>query len=321
MALLRTEPTPVSCRGHLAGGHSPRTVRTTDAWDFPVRSLQRRRAGAVVTASVVLFAAVVVAPAAAAADRLCDGKEATILGTSGRDIIVGTDGPDVIVGLGGPDRIRGATGDDLICGGRGTDRLVGGPGNDRIFGQGNGYKWGGEFGDTMDGGPGDDLMDGGGGPPLLDLVTYRSASSGITVNGRRGTAHGASSGTDQLVGVNRVWGTEHDDRFVHVFGVLAGDGDDLVRGAISANGESGDDVMIGRPDPVAHDGLRGGPGADVLRGRAGPDSLLGEEGDDFLHGGPGEDLGNAGEGTDTWLAIEDRIDCELTTEPLTLTSA
>ena len=36
---------------------------------------------------------------------------ATIVGTSGDDVIRGTDGPDVVAGLGGNDRIWGLGGD------------------------------------------------------------------------------------------------------------------------------------------------------------------------------------------------------------------
>jgi uncharacterized delta-60 repeat protein len=64
----------------------------------------------------------------------CDGRQATIVGTSGRDLLLGTPGPDVIVGRGGADTIRAAGGDDRVCGGPGNDRLSGGTGHDRLFG-------------------------------------------------------------------------------------------------------------------------------------------------------------------------------------------
>ncbi len=101
----------------------------------------------------------------------CDGRTATIIGTSGNDTLYGTPGPDVIVGLGGADVIYGLGGDDVVCGGDGGDQIYGGDGNDRIFGQagndtisgqaGNDFLGGGADSDTLYGGDGDDALDGG----------------------------------------------------------------------------------------------------------------------------------------------------------------
>ena len=55
----------------------------------------------------------------------CGGKQATIVGTAGRDRLRGTRGADVIVALGGNDRVVGRGGRDVICGGRGRDRALG----------------------------------------------------------------------------------------------------------------------------------------------------------------------------------------------------
>ena len=104
----------------------------------------------------LLVAGVLVAlPASAgAADPvLCQGVEATIVGTDGDDsgaTLTGTDGDDVIHGLGGRDEIYGLGGNDLICGGGGGDTIEGGPGDDDIYGQG-GH-------DTLKGGKGDDAI-------------------------------------------------------------------------------------------------------------------------------------------------------------------
>lgn len=100
----------------------------------------------------------------------CAGREPTILGTDGDDVLYGTDGADVIHGLDGDDLIFGLDGDDLICGGRGSDDLRGGLGNDFLKGDG------GE--DRLVGGPGDDRIGGGfggdalyGGEGLIDRLT------------------------------------------------------------------------------------------------------------------------------------------------------
>jgi RTX calcium-binding nonapeptide repeat (4 copies) len=75
--------------------------------------------------------------------KRCGGRVATVLGTSGRDVLRGSRGPDVIVTGAGRDLVRGGRGADRICtgagrdaisGGRGRDTLVGGPGADRIRG-------------------------------------------------------------------------------------------------------------------------------------------------------------------------------------------
>jgi len=90
---------------------------------------------------------------------ICDGRQATIIGTAGNDRIVGTAGPDVIVGLGGDDEIAGLGGDDVICGGDGNDKISGGDGNDRLFG--------GPGDDDLAGGAGDDFLRGEAGTDRL----------------------------------------------------------------------------------------------------------------------------------------------------------
>jgi hypothetical protein len=75
--------------------------------------------------------------------RRCDGRIATVIGTSGREVLRGSRGPDVIATGGGRDTVRGGRAADRICtgagrgvlrGGRGRDALVGGAGADRIWG-------------------------------------------------------------------------------------------------------------------------------------------------------------------------------------------
>jgi hypothetical protein len=64
----------------------------------------------------------------------CLGKAATIVGTSGNDVLIGTSRPDVIHGLGGNDIIFGKGGNDTICGGKGDDHIFGGRGRDTCYG-------------------------------------------------------------------------------------------------------------------------------------------------------------------------------------------
>ena len=93
----------------------------------------------------------------------CDGKLATILGTTGADNLVGTAGDDVIVGLGGNDSIDGKEGNDLICGDAGNDKLSGGDGKDILYG--------GDGDDLLSGGPGRDILRGGPGKDTLSDST------------------------------------------------------------------------------------------------------------------------------------------------------
>jgi Tol biopolymer transport system component len=103
----------------------------------------------------------------------CRGLTATIVGSTGPDVIVGTPGADVIVGLGGNDRISGVGGNDVICGGGGKDilnggaggdQLIGGKGNDRLRGGSGADRLRGDAGnDRLHGGPGADQCNGGAG--------------------------------------------------------------------------------------------------------------------------------------------------------------
>jgi hypothetical protein len=87
----------------------------------------------------------------------CNGKLATIVGTSGRDLLRGTEGRDVIVGGAGNDRLLGLESHDAICGGSGHDLLHGGDGRDKLVGQtGDDRMRAGEHQDVCVGGGGED---------------------------------------------------------------------------------------------------------------------------------------------------------------------
>jgi RTX calcium-binding nonapeptide repeat (4 copies) len=86
--------------------------------------------------AVVLFSGLLLplSGTARAATPTCFGVLATIVGTSGNDVIHGTNGNDVIAALGGADAIHGRGGNDLVCGGSGTDTLFDGFGKDSLDG-------------------------------------------------------------------------------------------------------------------------------------------------------------------------------------------
>jgi Ca2+-binding RTX toxin-like protein len=107
----------------------------------------------------------------------CARKVATIVGTTGADVIRGSPSRDVIAGLGGRDKIKGLGARDFICGGGGKDKLVGKGGKDVLIGQGGKDKLaggggrdrlkGGKGRDTLRGGPGRDRLAGGRGRDRL----------------------------------------------------------------------------------------------------------------------------------------------------------
>ena len=98
-------------------------------------------------------------PTAMVAHVQCGGKNATIVGSPGHDVLTGTDGVDVIAGMGGNDKITGNSGNDVVCGGDGTDTLDGGSGSDTLAG--------GDGTDTLDGRSNNDTLDGGNGADKL----------------------------------------------------------------------------------------------------------------------------------------------------------
>jgi Ca2+-binding RTX toxin-like protein len=162
---------------------------------------------------------------AAAADRpTCFGKRATLVGSSGDDVLVGTPGPDVIVARAGDDVVRSRGGVDFVCAGPGDDRVSGGPnpgdfgfsqdpprgdrlagdeGDDRIFDGGEGYR------DLLLGGTGDDrlLTAGGGyaesralrGGPGADRVTTHPGSFETGLLGGPGPDTLTSRGHNQFL--------------------------------------------------------------------------------------------------------------------------
>jgi uncharacterized delta-60 repeat protein len=98
----------------------------------------------------------------------CNGKPATIVGSTRSDLLKGTRRPDVIVALGGNDKIAAGGGNDTICAGIGNDTVDGGSGNDRLYGQAGKDKLGGGAGkDNLSGGAGKDNLSGGAGKDNL----------------------------------------------------------------------------------------------------------------------------------------------------------
>ncbi len=89
----------------------------------------------------------------------CQGAAATIVGTSGANVINGTAHRDVILAGAGDDQVFAGGGSDLVCAGTGFDLVGGGPKGDSIKGGANA--------DRIRGGGGNDALRGNGGPDRL----------------------------------------------------------------------------------------------------------------------------------------------------------
>jgi Ca2+-binding RTX toxin-like protein len=127
----------------------------------------------------------------------CDGRAATIVGTSGNDVLKGTSGVDVIVGLGGNDVIYGYAGNDYLCGHGGDDKIYGGKGNDTMHGgDGNDYMVGSDGDDFMVGNRGSDDMYGGAGSDYM----AGTVGNDMLVGGDDPDQLMAGTGTDECVG-------------------------------------------------------------------------------------------------------------------------
>ena len=117
---------------------------------------RRARMGIAATCVVAvgIVSLMVVASSPGVGGPTCHDRKATIVGTSGNDVIAGTNGSDVIVSRGGNDQVDGRGGDDYICGNSGRDILLGGSGDDNLFGEAGT--------DQLHGGSGEDYMVGDG---------------------------------------------------------------------------------------------------------------------------------------------------------------
>ena len=182
------------------------------------------------------------------------------------------------------------TQDDLLNGDASDNRVYGFAGNDTIYaGFGN---------DTLIGGTGDDTLDGGSG---VDVVDYSSSTAGVTVNIQSGTADDGMGGTDTLVSIENIIGSEYADVLV---------GNNLLENELWGLG--GNDNLQGRgAQDIMHGGdgtdtIRGGDDDDILYGGADTDYLYGNADDDYLDGGAGVDAlwGHAGADTFAFNAAD-----------------
>lgn len=142
----------------------------------------------------------------------CFGIPATIIGTSGDDVLVGTPGVDIVFARQGDDQISTGDGNDIICAGFGDDQILAGTGADVILaGPGADLVRGQAGNDFINGGHGHDDIEGNEGTDELRGYTGRDYVKGG--NGNDDVFGG--SGNDRLVGGDgndQLFGGEGLDR-------------------------------------------------------------------------------------------------------------
>ena len=151
----------------------------------------------------------------------------TISGNGAVNDFVGGAGDDILRGRGGNDILNGASGDDVLVGGGGADQLDGGDG--------------------------------------IDTATYADAASAVLVFLNDPLSNAGIAAGDTFISIERVVGSDFNDRLVgdaQVNALAGGDGNDELQG------EDGDDVLQG---DIGNDRLDGGGGADLLDGGDGID--------------------------------------------------
>ena len=176
-------------------------------------------------------------------------------GSEHGDRLSGDAGANEFSGFGGNDVLDGLTGADSLLGGAGNDTIRGGGGADELWGQ-----------------AGNDTLDGG---AEFDLARYRDSTAGVVASLTTGSAQDGFGGTDTLVGIEGLHGSDFGD-------TLTGDA-----GGNELSGFGGNDLLDGQG---GDDTLLGGTGNDTLRGNTGEDELWGEAGDDTIDGREGFDL-------------------------------
>lgn len=265
-----------------------------------------RRAAVVVTLAAATAIPVGFALNSASAAATCDGKVATIVGTSSADRLVGTSGVDVIVGGAGNDVILGKAGNDIVCGGSGDDTISGNLGKDRIFGGLGADKIddarGHEGVDRLFGGPGDDTVFG---QTVGDVVYGGDGRDWIHLWG--GEGHGGPGADGIGVAKGKAYGDSGNDK-LEPYGdgvrLVGGTGaDTLIFGGVDTGGArvdlaagTGRSLTLPGATSGAFDftftGVENVDGTgyrDIVYGTAGANVLDGDGGRDTVYGRAGAD--------------------------------
>jgi len=201
-----------------------------------------------------------------------------------------------IHGTAANERLMGKDGDDILYGGAGNDELYGAdkPGNDLEDETSNDKLFGEAGDDLLAGGLGADLLDGGEG---IDTATYARSDAGVTIDLAAGTGSGGDAEGDQLVGIENVIGSAHDDTFT---------GND---NANAFDGGAGDDTVVftgNRADYTI--GMDADGNLTVANGATGIDSVKNVETLRFADGETVSILHVAADGSGAYTTIQAAID-------------
>ena len=180
---------------------------------------------------------------AGAGDLNGDGYDDILIGAPGYNNVPGrqNEGGAVYVIYGGErfaaTDFRGGLGNDRAAGGARADFLSGGAGDDVLSGRGaDDYLRGGNGDDVLGGGDQDDRLDGGQG---TDTASYRSAAAGVIVDLTLATQNTGGAGTDTLISIENLIGSDHADNLIGSSArnlIEGGDGDDFMEAAAAATG-------------------------------------------------------------------------------------
>ncbi|MEZ0223317.1 MAG: beta strand repeat-containing protein, partial [Alphaproteobacteria bacterium] len=239
-------------------------------------------------------------------------------------IIVGTTGDDALTGTGTADFIQGLDGNDTLDGAGGADILDGGLGNDIFF-----------VDDSLDVitealGEGTDVVKS---TANFNLATQASNVEQLTLLDAGGNIDGTGNSLDNVItgttgnntldgggGVDTLVGGDGDDVFIvdtltDIITENLAEGTDtilssvnyslsllthienltLTGSAVSGDGNTGDNIIIGNT------------AGNILDGSSGSDTIDGDDGDDSITGGTGIDTMTGGAGNDTFF-VDDAND-------------
>ncbi|MFN7872545.1 MAG: beta strand repeat-containing protein [Cyanobacteriota bacterium] len=247
--------------------------------------------------------------------------------TSGDDFINAGAGDDFISGGSGNDVINGEAGIDtasysdaisgvnvslttgLASGGAGFDTLIsieniiGSGFADTLTGSsGFNYLRGDAGNDIFIGSAGSDTLDGGTGTD--DVANYSQIGTTVTLSAQGVLNKGPLLGTDTLIGIERIIGSNLLGDTVDLSGAIAPattTSANLTTGVVSINGPSGVLVINGTPLSFTvsqFENVTGSSLADTITGNSSNNILLGGNGNDTFVGSAGSDILNGGTGTD-----------------------
>jgi Ca2+-binding RTX toxin-like protein len=241
---------------------------------------------------------------------LSDGTTVSLLVGSGlaRDGYGGVGNTDILSGI---EDIRGSAFRDFLVGNSGDNVIEGGDSDDTLLAwEGNDTLLGGLGSDFLRGDSGDDVLDGGGNLPGLpssedaDTASYQGMASGVVVNLQTGIALDGVGGTDTLIDIEIVRGSNFADIIIggnatndvfERYEALAGDdtmdggsGFDEVSYQLAPSGIVAD-LAVG----TASDGFGGTDtftNMEYIRGSNFADVLQGDDEDNRFRGLAGADL-------------------------------